>query len=199
MIDKKSPKWLSVEKKILETAYALLNQEDSKVSVKSVCCLAGISRSSFYQHYSDLDALLLKIKDDQLKMIRKMYSNKRIKNKNNTFINILKYAKNNKYLFINVFKRLHFEQYNADNLRMIKHHIDHMISNESGNDSDQEISVMYRHTYFHSALINCIVLWLNRGCTETEAELSKILFECSTTDLYSFFTEINNIHDRFNT
>ena len=65
MIDKKSPKWLSVEKKILETAYNLLNQEDSKVSVKSVCCLAGISRSSFYQHYSDLDALLLKIKEQE--------------------------------------------------------------------------------------------------------------------------------------
>ena len=183
----KSKKWLLVENRILTVAKDLLNQNNVAISVSSVCDRANISRSSFYKHYSNIDALLLKIRDEQISRIKKVYLRNKPKNGNEIYVNLLKYVKKNKNMFINVFSMYSFEFYNDDNLRIIDSYMYPMYSEECKNEDDRLVHIMYYHTYYHAALINCVLLWLNRGCKETEEELSKILYDCSKSELYSIF------------
>ena len=63
---KKEDQRIKVSKELIRRSYAklILENDEDKISVKSICDEAGINRGTFYTHYKDVQDLNTQIKQD---------------------------------------------------------------------------------------------------------------------------------------
>ncbi len=195
---KRNSNWVSTEERIITSAYRLLNRKKCNFSVKDICEYAKISRPAFYDHYENLDLLLTKIKNEQINKIKTTYSNNNVKNDNEIFIDLLRYIKKHKTLFINVFSSYTSDFYTKDNFPLIEKYLRPLCAKEPEEGDDYSTQMLYYHTFYHSAIVNCILLWLKRDCPESERALSKYLFDCSNSELCILFKKSNISNNRQN-
>ena len=179
----RTKRWIKLDKAITDTAYALLREKECDFSVNRICETVHISLTTFHRHYKYLNDLLIKIKIEQIDIIKDLYSG-RIKRDDKFFIPFLNYVKNNQELFCNTFSLYADDSEFHVTYPLKDRHSAPLFERQS---DDYMLQKLYYHTYYNAALISCVLLWLKRGCVETVEEVSKMLYDCSKPELFSMF------------
>ena len=159
-------------RKLLKNALVQLMQEQhiSKISIRALCEVAGINRSTFYAHYTNQYDLLNKVEQEALNNLNK-YLNKQALDENHpisvqVLTRVLDYVKENMELF----KALLSE--NCDfafqkNLMELAQ----VISSQQ-NQSVDERTQEYIEIFGLAGAINILQKWLHDGANESPAQMA---------------------------
>jgi len=149
-----------------------------KISVKDICDIADISRSTFYDHYKDQYDLLRQIEDESLSYLENLlnnYNNKRSKRDLIDMIeNVLAYIMNNNYVHV-----LLSEHGNIDfQKKLFKHFtLQKQISGFfSGTMQDDETKAYY-FVFVVNGTIGLIQHWIKNNMHIPVPKLAKMIFK----------------------
>lgn len=152
----------------IEKAYIqLLDMHDTmKITVKSICELAKVNRSTFYAHYTDVFDLEKKIEEKwsiQLKEIFEAASHDKTKIYD-AFCGMFHFIREHK-VFYKVFLK-----YN--NLTVLKTILTATDTEASDRDHNN-----YHISFFTAGVSEMIRIWLNNNCQEKPEEMAQIIYE----------------------
>lgn len=160
-------RYKNTESEIQEAFMTLLKNKDiNDISVKDICKIANISRTSFYSHYDDINDLIIKSeyeKSDRISELLAISNPLTVEH----FINYVNYIKANKSFYIAYFKcenNLHISE------AMMKRYI-------SVNEMDNTAQLRYHMLFFMAGLKAVTLEWLNNDCPEDVGKIAQILFE----------------------
>ncbi|HPY36299.1 MAG TPA: TetR/AcrR family transcriptional regulator [Clostridia bacterium] len=173
-------------KKLLKDALITLMQEKhiSEISVRALCELAGINRSTFYSHYSDPNALLHSIEQEVMSNLKKHLEKQPSEDKrgisSKVMVQILEYAKAN----ASVFKVLLSENCEFDVQKDVLK-LSRIVSfkfNPRYSKQTQEYLTLYGTT----GAISILHKWLQDGMIEQPEEISELLLRVLFAGYSSF-------------
>lgn len=168
-----------------ESLMELLNDKPiSSITIKELCNLADINRSTFYSHYTDQYDLLNKIEDEIIQELNQTLSQYDYKKKKESFAMA-------KYLLDYVVSRSeHFRILFSDHgnkgfqHRVMEAAQSHIMSNLlQGRVLTDETSSKYITLFVISGSIHVIENWLSSGMKESTEEMTKIITEISNNGL----------------
>jgi AcrR family transcriptional regulator len=153
----------------------LLNTKPiEKITVKELCESAGINRSTFYTHYTDLYDLMQQIKDRMKEYIShhiKAYINTDKTSRTDSLVEFLQYLKENKHLYLLLCRESGADSLREHTWKVTKDYYLNKDHRGAHNDFKEELSLVY-DTYGHAAVIE---LWLRNSAPITEEELADTL------------------------
>lgn len=184
MNQKCNQRFIENEKKIEQAFFTLLQQKGSaQITVREICDLSSINRSTFYHHYQDIPDLMAKVEyrlqTELLSVFREASGD--LQNLHSYFCldyltllikHIEKYA---------VFYRAYFKR-NPDEI------MDESFSLLWDNfykpsfleyGVTQENHMLYYFHFFKAGFLQTIKRWLANGCPESPEELSHIIWNYS--------------------
>ena len=167
------------------TFYLLKRKSFSQLYVKDICTIACINRSSFYEHYQDINDLMMQIEEKLSNEMSKFFVNPPyfkkecfldmfnfIKEKQDFYKAYLTYSDSSLMAqsdFLSFFKKLG----KSADLRSLY--------------SDNEI--IYHMAFFSAGLKAICKVWLETGLKESPEEMSELVYkEYSNKDIF-FFSE----------
>jgi len=188
MIDRR----IKRSKKILKDTFIRLLNEKSfdMITIKELVAEADVNRSTFYDHFSNKEHLLIEIMDNILEEIENALllpvkngeANVNFEDKDPSVVNVLKYIDHNK-LYFNALMNTNLA--NDFNKRLyhllIKHSRDNVEFHFKNNV--QINKDIYSH-YAMSSLLGIINAWLKREITCTVEELSEEIYKINTYNPY---------------
>lgn len=168
-IQKKNTRARATREKIYNALiYLLKHKKFNEIYVKDICTIACIHRSSFYEHYQDINDLMIKTEDELSKKISSIFDGVR------TF---------ERKCFVELFEFIgeHSDFYNAylnneggqtmgqtDFIRYLK-----TAQNAVGFNSDIE----FHMAFFSGGLQAICKVWLSKGMQKTPEQMANIIFE----------------------
>ncbi|MBN6888622.1 AcrR family transcriptional regulator [Cytobacillus horneckiae] len=162
----------------------LHNKPIASITIKEICELADINRSTFYSHYSDQYDLLYKIEDEIIQELNQTLLQYDYKKKKEMFAMT-------KYLLDYVFSRSeHFRILFSDNgnkgfqHRVMEAAQTHIMTNlEENHVLTATPSSKYITLFVISGSIHVIEKWLSNGMMESTEEMTKIITEISNNGM----------------
>lgn len=156
----------------------------ASITIKEICELADINRSTFYSHYSDQYDLLYKIEDEIIQELNQTLLQYDYKKKKEMFAMT-------KYLLDYVFSRSeHFRILFSDNgnkgfqHRVMEAAQTHIMTNlEENQVLTATPSSKYITLFVISGSIHVIEKWLSNGMMESTEEMTKIITEISNNGM----------------
>jgi AcrR family transcriptional regulator len=164
---------------VLEQHLLMLLKEKplEKITVKELCMVAGINRTTFYTHYSDIFDLMRQIKEMMISdVIRHVTSHMRASqdDKRASLVEYLRYMKSNSQLYL-----ILVEEFGPDSLRQRawdaakRCYLNACGRDDRASDFREELMLIYR-TYGMTAVIE---KWLRDNEPINEYELVDMLQE----------------------
>ncbi len=153
----------------IERAFIQLldKQTSSRITVQSICTLAGLNRTTFYAHYSDVQNLQNKIEEKLSSQIKDIFENP-LQSKstlNDAFRRMFCFIKEHK-LFYKTFLK-----YN--NIYILKE-----ILGDTGSVNNSESNTRDYHISFFTAGVSEMTrIWVNNDCRETPEQMAQIIYE----------------------
>lgn len=151
----------------------LLKQKNfAKIFITDIVKEADINRSTFYEHYQDINQLMIVIEKDLVEKIKDIFDysfNYSIEQ----FIEYFEFIKENKDFYLSVFNN------NYDH-PLAKITFDEYISVHNLNyneDMNQSPEMKYHHMFVSSGLFSITRLWVTSGMKETTKQMAEIFFE----------------------
>lgn len=166
-------RYQSTEEKIQKALYSLLKLRNyNDISIKELCYEAGINRSSFYSHYSDINDLMIKTENNLSKQMTKIFNP-------NTEWNEEVFTKMFQFLYDN---RVFYRSYLTKNEQTFMEQNDFknfikIINNNNVVNKNSVNNRVYHMAFFAGGLKALCKSWISRGCLESPQEMSKILQE----------------------
>lgn len=141
-------------------------------TIKEICLEAGINRSSFYAHYTDINDLMIKLESKLSKKLQEIW--KPAGSYNETlFVDFFSLIKEYK-VFYKAFLKSHSPSFAApEMLKKQKNQFKQIMLSKNFNYSDAEIE--YHLYYFGGGLKAISGLWLQNDCKESPEEMAKII------------------------
>lgn len=142
-------------------------------TIKDVCDTAEISRTAFYDHYQDINDLMIKIESNLAKKLASLFDPKEI-NSNNSFIALFNFIKDNK-IFYKAFLKSHSPSFTAEG----------MIEKQK-KQYRQELSLKYNYTeseldyhlrFFAAGIKAVCEQWVMTDCKETPKQMARIIYD----------------------
>ena len=158
-------------------AFSLLlqNKEYDKISVSDVCKKAGVNRSTFYAHYTDIYDLMKSIESnlsDSMNEIFIKYASG-IETQSQLFLDLFNFVKEYKYFYIAYLSghitSTSFDFVNREPFRST-------IEKESlSRGYISSAGVNYHIAFFATGVSEIFRIWLINGCKESPEEMAEIL------------------------
>lgn len=146
----------------------LLEKNFNNIYVKDICSKAGISRSTFYDYYQDINDLMIKLEETMANKLYEIFLYKPISIKSD-FIKYFKFVEENKN-FYEAYFRHHYES------NMIKTAFENYIkkiSNSAATTAKQNL--LYQQAFICGGLMSITNIWVTSGMKETPEQLNKII------------------------
>lgn len=174
---KKLDQRVRLTRNLLKNALVQLMQEQhlSKISIRALCEVADINRSTFYAHYTDQYDLLEKVEQEALDNLNKYLSRQDFNNDRpislQVLTRVLDYIKAN----IELFKALLSENcdfaFQKDLMELAQ-----VISSQQNQSLDLRIQE-YVETFFLSGAISMLQKWLHDGANESPAQMAEFVIQ----------------------
>lgn len=143
-------------------------------TIKEICLEAGINRSSFYAHYSDINDLMIQIEGRLTKKMQAIWKPAGDYN-DELFIEFFQFIKEYK-LFYKAFLKSHNPSFVApEMLKKQKELFKRISSNKNFNYSDAEID--YHLHFFGGGLKAVCGYWIQNDCKESPEQMAKIIHD----------------------
>lgn len=153
----------------IENAFMqLLDEKDVKeITVKEICLLAGVNRTTFYANYLDVYDLIEKIGKDLLDNFYELYQKEETEKYNsNDFTKLFHHIQSHQQLYKTYFK-LGLDAH----IEILRYDID--LAKKYYNNKH----IRYHAEYFRAGITAIIKIWLEEGCTLSPEELFNIIKE----------------------
>ena len=165
-------------------AQSLKSEHVSKISVKSLCELADINRSTFYAHFDDQYALLHYVEQEALDNIKRYLEGQDFSDKRpvsfQILARILEYVRENAELF----KALLSENCEAGFQREILN-LSQVISFNFNQKYDSRVQD-YLSVYATTGCVSLLQKWLHDGMPESTTELAEYIMQMLYSGMSSF-------------
>lgn len=163
----------------------LAHKPISKITVKEICELADINRSTFYSHYEDQFDLLESLKKDLYDNIRMHIINRDFYDENEDLygltLNIMKYIKSNKKICYLLFGENGDLIFQKRILNIMKPPFFKGLEEKLGKSKTE-----YLYAYVISGSIGIIQNWLKNDLKETPEEISALIVDLSSHGLKQY-------------
>lgn len=186
--DKKTDQRIVLTRTLLKNALVKLMQERhiSKISVRSLCEVADINRSTFYVHYTDPYDLLSKVEQEVLENLNK-YLEKQDFNYTcpisvQVLTRILDYFKENVELFKALLSKNCDFAFQKDILELA-----HVISSQIPQTLDAK-KQEYIKTFCLAGAISILQKWLQEGMEDSSQQMAEFIIQV----MYYGITSLNN-------
>lgn len=167
---------------------ALKYKDILDISVKELCIISGVNRTTFYAHYNNIMELLEDTKDYMFQKFMSTFketSFEKIKNgeKNSDLISeeylipYLKFIKEHRWFYIVIYKHNLFLDKDEPFYQLIES-ISKPISRAKG--SLDEVAVIYSTRFFVDGINSVVREWIKRGFKESEEYICKIILSASS-------------------
>ncbi len=162
------------EEKIEKALLALLHFKTlNNIFVKDICYEAGINRSSFYAHYTDINDLMIKVEGKLSSEISKMFKIPKLYTKQD-FIELFKFLQSKKNFYrayfesneISFLSQKDFKSFSKSHATFLKF---------TNNYSEQES--YYHMAFFGGGLQAISKMWITSGCKESPEQMADIIFK----------------------
>lgn len=175
----KEDRRIRMTKKMIKESFIELMQEHqiSKITVKMICELADINRSTFYSHYSDQYDLLSQIQQEAIADIQKSIMNRSFIIDQHTIavpalIEILGYAKSNRPMFLALLSESNLSNFQSGLIflaqeKAIEEHVEEALLAES--------TSRYLEIFVISGIISMMKEWLSEGCIDEIDKLAELI------------------------
>ncbi len=163
-----------ITKKILKESLLELMQEKpvSKITIKEICDLSDMSRSTFYLHYQDQYELL---KDIEKEVLEKTFENlKNIDSPMNTMESIeafLNYVKEHRTTFGVLLCQPENELFQQSIISNVQ-----KLVQESAPEIDEIPTAHYVYTFIMYGSLNVIKVWIENGFDADVHALSEVIY-----------------------
>lgn len=178
-MEKKIDQRVKLTQKLLKGALVLLLKEQhiSKISVRAICDVADINRSTFYAHYSDSYDLLSKIEREALDNLNRYLDKQDFDNtkplSGRILAKILDYLKDDTELFMVLLSENCDFTFQKDILEEILK-LSQIVSSNTNLSNDERLR-HYSMVFTISGCVSIIQNWLQDGTIESTAELSEFI------------------------
>ena len=175
MNSKNNLRFQQTERKIRDIFLELLKKKElSKITVREICCLANINRTTFYLHHEDIYGLMQCIESDMYHYFNAIFTSPGKKYcLRERFLQLFSFIKEHQD-FYRVFLSSQYRPSIFDYAVLSVSDIrlqEFMRQSEINRISEYE----YCQTFFLAGLTAFIQKWLNGGCLESEEELLHLL------------------------
>ena len=158
----------------IETAFLALtlNHKYEDISISQICEQANINRSTFYSHYDDINDLIIKIESKFANSMATIF-NYGSKANHETFIEMFKFVKDNKYFYKAFLNIPYITTAEKDTKSTI-------LSNMKDNlkaIAVSDIELRYHASFFGAGIKEICRIWLERDCKETPEEMAMLLLK----------------------
>jgi AcrR family transcriptional regulator len=162
---------------LLKNALVQLMQKQhiTKISVRALCEIADINRSTFYVHYTDQYDLLTKVEQEVLENLNKYLSsqdlNKDLPLSVQVLTKVLDYVKENMELFKALLSENCDVAFQKDLMKLTQ-----VLSSQHNLSLTAKIQE-YTETFFLSGAISMLQIWLHRGANESPAQMAEFVLQ----------------------
>ncbi|BAB04438.1 TetR-like C-terminal domain-containing protein [Halalkalibacterium halodurans] len=173
---------------LLKESLMKLMQEKplSNITIKEICDLADINRSTFYSHYTDLYDLLYQIEDEIIKDLSEALSSYNYTKDEEALQmteNLLVYIANNRESCQTLFSEYGDPSFQKK-VMMLAH--DHVIKTPLvGKHTKPDISE-YVSLYIVNGSIHIVQSWLKNGLKQSPKEMAELIIKLGNRGLSSF-------------
>ena len=177
MEKKKVDQRVRLTRNLLKDALVQLMQEQhiAKISIRAICEVAGINRSTFYVHYTDQYDLLKKVEQEVLDNLNKYLGKQDLSDERpisiQVLIKVLDYVKEN----VELFKALLSENcdfaFQKDLVELAQ-----IISSQQNQLFDLR-SQEYIKIFGFTGTISMLQKWLNDGANESPAQMAEFIIQ----------------------
>ena len=163
-----------ITKKILKDSLLELMQTKSisKITIKEICDLSDMSRSTFYLHYQDQFALL---EDIEKEVLKKTFENLKMLDTESSSISsieiFLNYIKENKTTFGILLCQMETHSFQQGIMNSVQSYIQSIIPELSDRCEEQ-----YLYSFIMHGCLNIIVDWINNDFNIEEHKLAEIIY-----------------------
>jgi AcrR family transcriptional regulator len=154
---------------------ALKSQPVNKISVKEICELAEINRTTFYKYYTDCFDLLKQIEDELIVELQQLVNETRNKNLSDVFVKILSKMRESGSLYMALFSENGDSSFPSRIFNLCYEQIAPPIETSSASKIEQEW-LYYFMAYGCSGVINH---WAGNGMKEDIYEVAKYVDKLS--------------------
>lgn len=166
------------DEKIVQTVYEVLIRENApieKISVRKICELAGINRSTFYAHFQDVYDVL---EQTERYMSRQLTEKFLTQFENGASLEqcycaVFQFIRNEREFYSYYLNETNRVAAVGMAWELVQDKLARLDFQELGCKSEAELT--YRADFFLTGVNAVIRRWLNSGCQETPRELSKLL------------------------
>ncbi len=174
---KKMDQRVRLTRNLLKNALVQLMQKQhiTKISVRALCEVADINRSTFYVHYADQYDLLSKVEQEVLENLNKYLSsqdlNKELPISVQVLTKVLDYVKENMELFKALLSENCDVAFQKDLMKLAQ-----VLSSQHNQSLDAKIQE-YAETFFLSGSISMLQRWLHADANESPAQMAEFVIQ----------------------
>lgn len=169
---RKNKKYLKTDEKIQKAVMSLLKRKAfEKILITDIVKEASIDRSTFYEHYQDINQLMITIEKNLVEKIKRIFDYS-FDYSIEEFIKYFEFVKENKDFYLSVFKNNYdhpltkttYKEYiSVHNLKCSK-------------DINGSSEIKYHHIFLSSGLFSITHSWVISGMKETPKQMAEIFF-----------------------
>ena len=137
------------------------------VSVRSLCELADVNRSTFYAHYEDINALVGEMEEDFLSHVAFFDGNQPTKDHLSLVEEYVRYVKENQRLFLLL----------LDNGKLSSSFLFHAVKMNYYQTDSHYYTMLAAYAVYGS--ISALSYWLKNPGSRTEQEMAQLIYRCS--------------------
>lgn len=186
MNTKNNERFQITEAKIQQTLLDILECKDfSNITVREICSLSHINRSTFYAHYIDIYDLIDKSELNMHKKLISLYENTGITKSNflnpkyiTIFLEFIYRYRNFYRVRLQTRRNFPIEQ----GFELLWNNIFKPYCEEKGFKTENEM--MYFFIYFQAGFTMMLKRWVDNDFIESPQELSKIILKCVSNGFY---------------
>lgn len=164
-------RYQSTEEKIQKALFSLLRFEKyNEISIKQICYEAGINRSSFYAHYTDINDLMIKTEQNLSNKIESIFEPNTLWN-HEVFTKLFEFLLKNKD-FYKAYLKTNEQTFMEKNdfLKYLK-----ILPKTSTKYSSE--TMIYHMAFFAGGIKALSKSWILQGCKEPPEQMAKIIFD----------------------
>lgn len=150
--------------------YLLKHKKFNEIYVKDICEIACINRSSFYEHYQDINDLMMKVENGLSKQIEEIFSNAPYYD-SDCFVKMFNFIKDNKEFYL---------AYVENNENTFMQQTDfvkfyNLNKNKLMRDDYKEDEIIYHMAFFSGGIKAICKAWLRSGLKESPQQMAQIV------------------------
>ena len=172
------PRFDRTEADLMEAFQRLTRKKDpERITVQEITRVAGVTRTTFYNHYVDMPSLLSaaekRILDEIFTMMRSFHPQSSEEICRSFFDTLCRYTRDNAFL-TRVLVSPHATVFVEHALSMFQHYVRSTLE-ESGRQGAEQQALSYAIAYAIGGVVGVLHRWAVTGCKEEPAEVSRLL------------------------